>query len=108
MNQLNSENIISEFQEFLRDQTFPCVGAKSALSHDQISFYKADGIRTRNSDKKITEKLQDFASGCTSESLFVSFVVIFENTPPLDEIEFERHLWERLQAIHNKDSENFR
>jgi FPC/CPF motif-containing protein YcgG len=100
----NSRNEkIANFQLFIREQTFPCVGAKSALAHNHISFCLADNLTTASSDDLITKELQEFALACTPGSLFVSFAVIFKNTPPLNEIEFEKCLWERLQAIHNKD-----
>ncbi len=98
---------ITDFQQFVRDQAFPCVGAKSALARDQISFLVADDIRTQARDAEITKHLQIFAQKCNADSLFVSFAVIFENTPPLSEIEYEHYLWARLQAIHNLDSVNF-
>ncbi len=101
--QYTNENI-DKFQLFIDDRAFPCVGAKSALEKDQITYLLADDIRKSSSDREITEKLQAFAHKCTPDSLFVSFIVIFENSPSLSEIEFERCLWERLQAIHEKDS----
>ena len=109
MNEIPNNNIenIQNFQSFIRDRSFPCVGAKSALAHNQITFCSADDIRTSSSDDLITKELQEFALNCTPESLFVSFAVIFPNTPHLSEIEFEECLWERLQAIHNKDVLNY-
>lgn len=94
---------IEDFQRFIQDQSFPCLGAKSALAHNQINFCIADDIRTPNSDAAIIEELQAFALSCTPEDVFVSFVVIFSSSLPMSEAEFERFLWERLQAIHDKD-----
>jgi FPC/CPF motif-containing protein YcgG len=94
---------IDKFQSFIDERDFPCVGAKSALEKGQITFVLADDIRTSSSDKEIVTKLQDFAHKCTTDSLFVSFIVIFQNSPSLSETEFERYLWERLQAMHDED-----
>lgn len=98
----NNDNI-GNFEVFIGDQAFPCVGAKSALAKNQLNYYLADDIRTSASDEKITKELQEFAQSCATDSMFVSFVVIFQNSEPLSEIEFEHYLWERLQGMHNTD-----
>ncbi len=100
----HNEKIQSSFREFVHEQAFPCIGAKAALAHNQISFCIADNIKTASSDADVTEKLQAFTLSCTSDCVFVSFVVIFQNSPLLNEIEFDRFLWERLQAIHDRDT----
>ncbi len=70
----------------------------------QIAFCIAGDIRRESNDADITAKLQAFARGCTPDSLFVSFVVMFQHTPRLSELAFEHYLWERLQSIHNHDA----
>ena len=36
--------------------------------------------------------------------MYTSFVVVFSDHEPMDETSFEKHLWARLQGIHNHDS----
>lgn len=96
--------IESDFQKFIDQADFPCLGAKSALARDQIHFYTADDIKTATSDAKIVKELQLFSSHTSAESVFVSFVVLFENSPSMDETDYERYLWKRLQAMHELDA----
>lgn len=103
MTQQSSIQNVENFQSFIGDQMFPCVGAKSALEREQITYCLADDIRISSSDEENTKKLQQFAQSCTPDSLFVSFIVIFQNSPSLNEVEFEHYLWQRLQAMHDED-----
>lgn len=103
----NSTDIISAFQNFINDQAFPCVGAKSALAHQQIEFCVVQNFTSSENDAYVTQRLQEYASRCSASSLFVSFVVIYENDSALDEVGFEHYLWERLQAFHTIDAENY-
>ncbi len=95
------------FQEWVHRHDFPCLGGKSALSHGQIEIYVADDLTSSRSDAEATKKLQEFASRSTPHSLYLSLVVIYQNTPPLEEADFERYLWERLQAMHEEDARGF-
>jgi FPC/CPF motif-containing protein YcgG len=99
----SSISIIEQFNNYIRERHFPCVGAKSADAYKQIEFHLAQSIKNHHSDSIITEKLQLFAKKCTAESVFVSFVVIFQDDSLMTEIEFEHYLWQRLQGIHDRD-----
>jgi FPC/CPF motif-containing protein YcgG len=108
MDQLRKNHeTIAGFEGFIHDPLFPCLGAKSALAQDHITYCLADDIQTADCDAEITENLQAFALNCTPESVFVSFAVIFQNSPLMSEGEFEHYLWERLQAIHNIDAAHY-
>lgn len=101
------KNAISDFQNLIRDQAFPCVGAKAALAKNQIQFFLADDITKTNNDAAITKALQLFAAQCDESSLFVSFAVIFTDTSLMSEVEFEHYLWSHLQSIHEYDAAHF-
>lgn len=103
----NNTEIIGAFQNFLSDQAFPCVGAKSALAHQQIEFCVAKCFTSSQSDAYVTQHLQDFACRQSVDSLFVSIVVIYENSLPLDEMGFEHYLWKRLQSFHDVDAASY-
>lgn len=91
--------------DFIAEDSFPCVGAKAALSQDSISVVRAKDLRSGACDALITARLQAFAAQTTHESVFLSLAVIFERTPVLSEIAFEAALWRRLQAIHDIDAQ---
>ncbi len=91
-------------RDFIADDAFPCVGAKAALSQDNLMVLQSHDLRCGSCDAYITARLQAFAAGATHDSMFLSFAVVFEHTPLLSEAEFEAALWQRLQAIHELDA----
>lgn len=91
--------------DFIAEDAFPCVGAKAALSQDNITVVRAGDLRSDRFDAEITRRLQAFAGQATQDSVFLSLAVIFEQTPQLSEPAFEAALWQRLQAIHDLDAQ---
>lgn len=93
----------ASFAHFIEHDAFPCVGAKSALSHDAITTLRAGDLRCGEHDARILAALQAFAAGIDVDAVFVSMAVIFAETPRLPETAFESALWSRLQALHEID-----
>ena len=92
-------------EDFIRDPSFPCVGAKSALGKGQLTTYVARSIDSAWNDVDIQDQLMRFAWRYQENpTLFTSFAVIFEGPSDIDETRFERHLWERIQSLTAKDS----
>lgn len=100
-----SESHISKtVEDFIANKAFPCVGAKTALSKDQIQICRAGSIFSDRSDDEILEGLYEFIEKFRVEkAIFRSFIVVFDDREILPEIDFERGLWERLQSIHERD-----
>src|SRR5688572_16877590 len=96
-----------QFLARIDDQDFPCVGAKSAAAHEGIEFFEAGDLREADHDAALLKALQDFAGKVPEDALFVSLVALFPDTPALDEPGFERALWQRLQALHGRDADDF-
>ena len=93
------------FRDFVRDAEFPCVGAKSALSKGQMRIMVARDIASAWDDMRIFPALLAFAARYRRQpDLFQSFIVLFEGPGELDESSFERHLWERIQSLADKDA----
>jgi FPC/CPF motif-containing protein YcgG len=92
------------FQRFIRNPEFPCVGAKSALSKQQMRFVIGRDIRSAWDDLRILPNLLDLAQSYRENPvLFQSLVVLFEQDAALDEAGFEENLWARLQSLTDKD-----
>ncbi len=93
------------FRAFIRNADFPCVGAKSALSKGQMRVLVARDITSAWDDMRIYPALMAFAARYRRQpDLFQSFAVIFEGPGDLDETCFERHLWDRVQSLADKDA----
>ncbi len=100
----NDDPLAICFRRFVGRPTFPCVGAKSALSKSQISFVVARDITSAWDDLRIYPALFNFANSYRPrKKLFQSFVVLFRGPRTLNEREFESVMWERLQSLTDKD-----
>lgn len=94
-----------DFQNFIRSQPFPCVGAKSALSKGQMKIVVARSIASNWDDPRLYPALLAFICRYRAKpDLFQSFAVIFEGPTDLGEEAFERHLWDRVQSLSDKDA----
>jgi len=95
--------IVRRFRMRIEDEAFPCVGAKAAMAKDHLHMIAAGDLRSAASDVAVVAALQAFAKDTSRDALFVSAVVLFGRTPALDEVAFERALWERLRSFHALD-----
>ena len=101
----NPHPLAQAFETFVRDAAFPCVGAKSALARSQMEIVIARDITSAWDDLRIHPGLFDAARRFTIDpTLFQSFVVIFEGPRSLNEVEFERAMWDRIQSLSDKDA----
>lgn len=100
-----SAHLAEEFREHIRQAGFPCVGAKSALAKDLLEIVIAFDMRSAWDDLRIHDKLVDWAETYRNDPEGLrSIAVIFATPTDLDENEFERLLWERLQSFAEKDN----
>lgn len=93
------------FRDFVKDASFPCVGAKSALAKGDLAVVVARDIASNWNDRRIHAALLGFIARYRARpDLFQSFAVVFERDRGLDEATFERALWARLQSLAEKDA----
>lgn len=89
----------------IAERTFPCVGAKSAAAQGALQVMVARDIASAWNDLEIIRTLVDWSGEYRSDPDGLrSFAVVFEGPDDLDEIGFEKAMWERLQSISDKDA----
>lgn len=92
------------FRAFVKSDSFPCIGAKSAMVRDQLVIAEFGDIDSAAGDIKLRQALEGFIEQLEFDSPVVqSFVAIFSGPDGLSETAFERALWNRLQSLHNLD-----
>jgi len=97
--------LVARFKDFIKDRSFPCVGAKSAIGRDQMKFVVARDILSSWDDLRIYTALLEFSTAYREDPrLFQSFVVLFEQPVEINEDQFERALWTRVQSLADKDA----
>lgn len=97
-----ADAIERRFEAFIDRAAFPCLGAKASRARHQLQLVRADDITCARDDAAIVQQLQAMAE-TDSGQLFVSVAVLFADSPPLGEADFQAALWRRLQAIHALD-----
>lgn len=96
----------ADFAAFIRSQTFPCVGAKSALVQNVIHAVEAVSIESADDDVAVRDALIRFAARAAEEPALVhSFACLFSDRAVMSEAVFEAALWERLQGLHDLDAD---
>ena len=98
---------INSFSRYIKGVDYPCVGAKAAQSRHAIEYNVAADIESSFDDIEITKTLQTFATHAPADALFSTCVVGFVNSRKMSELDFEKALWRRLQALHDLDQVNF-
>lgn len=92
-------------EEYIGHKAFPCVGAKTALSKAQIEIFEGQSLLSADDDAMLLDSLMTYIQNCRNDdsSGFRSFIAAFPDTPPLDEAQFEKALWSRLNSLHELD-----
>jgi FPC/CPF motif-containing protein YcgG len=97
--------LIEDFRSFVTAQSFPCVGAKSALQRERIEFEVCDRLGSSDSAAVIRDGLALFSARHPDPGIEpISFVAIFRE-PVAGEDDFHNRLWMQLQAVHDLDIE---
>lgn len=100
-----SHPLAERFRSFIRDVSFSCVGAKSALARSQLKILVARDITAHADDLRIYTAVLAFICRYRARpDQFQSFAVLFEQPASLTEVAFEHFLWTRAQALSNQDS----
>lgn len=108
MEQQDKNKIIENFHLFIRNDFFPCVGAKGALAMDNIRIMVAEHFDRSDDDKKILSFAYNFINEYReTNNGFHSLVIIFKEPVNIDEEVFEEMMWERLQSLRGLDAIQF-
>jgi uncharacterized protein len=104
----DASEMIEEYRRFLRSHGYPCVGAKAALSRDQVSCMVADDMRTPQDDEKILSFIYEFVDTYRGSSQsFHSAAVIFSEPQSTTALEFETMFWARLNSLSTLDRKKY-
>ncbi len=93
-----------EFRARIAEPEFPCVGAKSALARGTLKTIVCHSLSSGWDDVRIHRELMDWADEYASDPVGLrSLAVIFSGPDDLDEMAFEKLMWERIQSFADKD-----
>ena len=97
--------IENEFIQFVDQNAFPCVGAKTALNKDNISVFRYGDMNSTARDTDLLTNIYSFTESFNIDTdMYSSFVAVFDETREMSEVCFENALWSKLQSLHDVDS----
>jgi FPC/CPF motif-containing protein YcgG len=102
---ISQSELPSSIENFIKQDGFPCVGAKIALNKEQIVTLDFGDISSKQNNQNILDELYQFIRIYnSSKPLYFSFVATFKNSTLTSEKEFEDALWDKLQNLYDRDS----
>lgn len=102
------QSYIEEYKSFLHRKEYPCVAAKAAVQKQQVRVFVADHIACPKDDRAILDFLYKFVDEYrSSKDFFHSVAIIFKGPDTIEEEDFEKLLWARLQSLANMDAKDY-
>lgn len=95
------------FLDWIRGDTYPCVGAKSALARGSIETHEFGPLGERANDRSMLAGLSRFVARIEStacdDDIVHSHVAIFRGPYTMNELGFESAMWSQLWRVHKLD-----
>ncbi len=96
-----------KFLELVGGNTYPCVGAKSALSRGTIETHEFAALGDSKNDRPMLDGLSQFVAmidaNASDDYTVNSYVAIFRGPCDMNELNFESSMWSQLWRIHKLD-----
>ena len=103
----SNQTLIEAFRYFVDETAFPCIGAKAALHRNGIEFLVGYDIRSDTTDQSLYAAISALTHyDKIAPHPFQSLVMLFELCSTQSEIDYEKHLWHRLNTLTVIDVQN--
>jgi len=101
MKNSKAEEIRESFENFVLQVGYPCIGAQAAVNGKSYAIGLFNGMDNPRTAKSLGLGLTDYIDDVKSKaSNFMTYIAIFINEDPQDEVHFEKSLWELLNRLH--------
>ncbi|MET7638754.1 guanitoxin biosynthesis heme-dependent pre-guanitoxin N-hydroxylase GntA [Streptomyces sp. NPDC005438] len=96
----------AEVERFLLGDRFACLAGRSAWRQGGITHRHYEHLGSVEAARQMAVDLEKYVTRTDFGARnFTSFLATFDGPLGVDELEFERLLWQQLQALHDVDSE---
>ncbi|MEX2334961.1 MAG: guanitoxin biosynthesis heme-dependent pre-guanitoxin N-hydroxylase GntA [Pseudohongiella sp.] len=106
-NPIPNPDLGDSFLQFIGSDTYPCVGARFALTRDAIETHEFGVLGDPSNDQVIFDGLSRFVTRIESiaddDDAVHSYVAIFAGPIDMTERHFESSLWTQLWRLHTLD-----
>jgi FPC/CPF motif-containing protein YcgG len=93
------------YHAFLTQPQFPCVAARESVARQQAACFVADHMACPKDDAAILDFLYNFIDNYrTGGNIFYSAAIIFKQPGIHSEEMFDQLMWQRLQALSDRDA----
>ncbi|MDZ4840136.1 MAG: guanitoxin biosynthesis heme-dependent pre-guanitoxin N-hydroxylase GntA [Bacteroidota bacterium] len=104
----SNPDIIEQYFNHINSVDFPCIGAKASATKGRADVLVAENICCPNDDADILSFIYKFIDKIRNDKNgFYSASIVFKSPKSFTEIEFDKFLWLRLQALSDLDSTAF-
>ncbi|MEU6572423.1 guanitoxin biosynthesis heme-dependent pre-guanitoxin N-hydroxylase GntA [Streptomyces sp. NPDC046805] len=98
-----------EVEKFILGDRFSCLAGRSAWRQGGITHRHYTHMGSDDSARLMAQDLEAYVQSADwGARSFTSFIATFEEPRGVDELEFERLLWQQLQLLHEYDTESHR
>ncbi|MDQ0993909.1 guanitoxin biosynthesis heme-dependent pre-guanitoxin N-hydroxylase GntA [Streptomyces sp. V3I7] len=98
-----------EVEKFILGDRFSCLAGRSAWRQGGITHRHYARMGSDESARRLAQDLEAYVRSTDWDGrAFTSFIATFEGPRGVDELEFERLLWQQLQLLHEYDAETHR
>jgi len=105
---LSKKEIVNDFCSFIGQESYPCIGAQTALNSNMISVGFFGCMNHENTSEQICEGLYRYIDAMKDRpSSFLTYIAIFENECISNEEHYENELWDLLFSMHSYDNQKY-
>ncbi|BFT29977.1 guanitoxin biosynthesis heme-dependent pre-guanitoxin N-hydroxylase GntA [Alteromonas sp. D210916BOD_24] len=98
-------DLTSTLFDFISEENFPCVGAKTAYNKNQIAVHQFDDFTCQSHETDMLAAIHTFVDTFDiKRDMYSSLVFTFEQPDGISENEFDQALWDKLQRLHEVDA----
>jgi FPC/CPF motif-containing protein YcgG len=101
----SADTSAEQFADIIAERGYPCVGAKSAFKRGQAAHVVLDDMRDAGTPASLRDHLSRFGEQTDFTDGFHTFLASFRLPHMSTEAQFERHLWDLLQRVHDADEQ---
>ncbi len=102
------ENHLSQLNDFVLQDGYPCIGAQASIHSKKICMGVFNRMQTDKTVKNLAYGLFEYLTSVKeSKSQFLSYIAVFPEDEFATELEFEQSLWKLLNALHALQKDYF-
>ena len=107
-NDMQQDEMINDYLEFIGNAAFPCVAARASLAHQHVKSFVAGNMLCPADDKHILDFIYQFVDDYRNQkTLYHSATVIFSGPDIISEEYFDEVFWRKLQSLSDLDAMNY-